>query len=69
LQEGINKQDVLFLENFHARWLDGRISKLENDKNIGRGQQQQQMGKNKEEKKQGGRNVQPQEQEDQAPQN
>ena len=26
------------------------------------------MGKNKEEKKQGGRNVQPQEQEDQAPQ-
>ena len=36
LQEGISPKDVLYLENFHARWLDGRISKLESERNIGR---------------------------------
>jgi hypothetical protein len=34
LQEGINQKDALFLENFHARWLDGRICKLEYAKNV-----------------------------------
>ena len=39
LQEGISPKDSLYLENFHARWLDGRIRKLEserNNNNIGR---------------------------------
>ena len=50
LQEGISPKDSLYLENFHARWLDGRISKLESERNIGR-QNGQQVAKNKEEVK------------------
>jgi hypothetical protein len=32
LQEGLRQEDRIFLKNFYARWLDERISQLEEDK-------------------------------------
>jgi hypothetical protein len=33
LQEGLRNEDRIFLKNFYARWLDNRITQLEEEKN------------------------------------